>query len=77
MTIFLNGNQIKPIGSFEIFNAQGDLLDEATGEFNEHGNDSWAYDQRGFDYITRDQHGYNYAIRNEILEKKIEKIIKG
>ena len=48
-----NGNQIKPIGSFEIFNAQGDLLDEATGEFNEHGNDSWAYDQRGFDYISK------------------------
>ena len=66
----LNGNQIKPIGSFEIFNAQGDLLDEATGEFNEHGNDSWAYDQRGFDYITRDQHGYNYAIRNEIFREK-------
>ena len=27
----LNGNQIKPIGSFEIFDENGDLIDEATG----------------------------------------------
>jgi len=66
----LNGNQIKPMGSFEIFDNQGVLIDEATGEFNEHGNDSWAYPQRGFDYITRDQHGYNYAIRNELFRIK-------
>ena len=66
----LNGNQIKPIGSFEMFDVNGDLIDEATGEFNEHGNDSWAYAQRGFDYITRDQHGYNYAIRDEIFREK-------
>ncbi len=66
----LNGNQIKPMGSFEIFDNQGGLIDEATGEFNEHGNDSWAYPQRGFDYITRDQHGYNYAIRDELFREK-------
>ena len=66
----LNGNQIKPIGSFEIFDNEGALIDEATGEFNEHGNDSWAYPQRGFDYITRDQHGYNYAIRDDLFREK-------
>ena len=66
----LNGNQIKPMGSFEIFDDEGVLIDEATGEFNEHGNDSWAYPQRGFDYITRDQHGYNYAIRDELFREK-------
>ena len=66
----LNGNQIKPIGSFEIFDSDGYLIDEATGEFNEHGNDSWAYNQRGFDYITRDQHGYNYAIRDDLFREK-------
>ena len=66
----LNGNQIKPMGSFEMFDINGNQIDEAVGEFNEHGNDSWAYAQRGFDYITRDQHGYNYAIRNQIFNIK-------
>ena len=66
----LNGNQIKPMGSFEMFDINGNQIDEAVGEFNEHGNDSWAYAQRGFDYITRDQHGYNYAIRSQIFNIK-------
>ena len=53
----LNGNQIKPMGSFEMFDINGNQIDEAVGEFNEHGNDSWAYDQRGFDYVMRAQFG--------------------
>ncbi|MFN3940443.1 MAG: chitobiase/beta-hexosaminidase C-terminal domain-containing protein, partial [Chitinophagales bacterium] len=56
----LNGNGwLKPIGSFELFSSDFELIDEAIGEYNEHGNDSWAYDQRGFDYIVRDQFGYD------------------
>ena len=43
------------------------LLDKGTGEYNKHGNDSWAYDQRGFDYVMRDQFGYNYALQDKIL----------
>ena len=62
--------KIKPMGSFEMFDINGNQIDEAVGEFNEHGNDSWAYAQRGFDYITRDQHGYNYAIRSQIFNIK-------
>lgn len=59
----LNGNGgLSPLGSFEYFGPDQQLRDEATGEFNEHGNDSWAYAQRGFDYITRDQTGYNDGI---------------
>ena len=38
----LNGNQIRPLGTFEIFDSNGNLLDEAVGEFNEHANDSCA-----------------------------------
>ncbi len=56
-----------PIGSFELFNTAGQLMDEAEGEFNKHGNDSWAYDQRGFDYITRDQLGYDNEISGQIF----------
>ena len=63
----LGGTQIEPIGSFEYFGPDGVLRDEAVGEFNEHGQDSWAYDQRGFDYIVRDQTGYTDAIHYPIF----------
>lgn len=64
----LNGNGgIEPYGSFEYFGPDQQLRDEATGEFNEHGNDSWAYAQRGFDYVTRDQAGYNDGIHYPIF----------
>ena len=65
-----NGNDnIEPWGTFEYYK-DGVLADKATGEFNEHGNDSWGYQQRGFDYITRDQFGYNYAIKDELFRTK-------
>lgn len=64
----LNGNGgIEPYGSFEYFGPDQQLRDEATGQFNKHGNDSWAYDQRGFDYVTRDQSGYNDVIHYPIF----------
>lgn len=64
----LNGNGwLQPIGSFELFSADFELIDEAIGEYNEHGNDSWAYDQRGFDYIVRDQFGYDDDIDHEFF----------
>ncbi len=67
----LNGNgSLQPLGSFEYFGPDQLLRHEATGEFNEHGNDSWAYDQRGFDYITRDQTGYNDAIHYPVFRTK-------
>ena len=66
----LNGNQIRPVGSVEVFDESGALLDEAVGEFNKHGNDSWYYDQRGLDYIIRDQYGYNYGIQDKLFTTK-------
>ena len=64
----LNGNGgIEPVGSFEYFGADGVLRDEATGTFNEHGQDSWAYAQRGFDYVARDQFGYNNGLHYPIF----------
>ena len=67
----LNGNGgLEPIGSFEYFGEDQLLRDEAVGDFNEHGNDSWAYDQRGFDYITRDQFGYNDGIHYPVFRTK-------
>ena len=61
---------LEPKGTIEWFNQNGVLLDKGTGEFNKHGNDSWAYDQRGFDYIMRDQFGYNYALQDQVFATK-------
>ncbi len=63
----LNGDQLNPVGHFEYFGADGELKDEALGEYNKHGNDSWGYPQRGIDYITRDQFGYNHEIEHKIF----------
>ncbi len=61
------GSFNEPIASFEYFDVDGTKKDEAVGEFNKHGNDSWAYDQRGVDYITRDQFGYDSDIDDKIF----------
>lgn len=58
---------LEPVGSFELFDADFNLVDEAVGDFNEHGNDSWAYDQRGYDFIVRDQFGYDNDIDHEFF----------
>ncbi|MFI5172238.1 MAG: CotH kinase family protein [Chitinophagales bacterium] len=58
---------IVPVGSFELFDKDFNLIDEAIGTFNEHGNDSWAYDQRGYDYIVKDQFGYDNDIDQEFF----------
>jgi len=63
----LGGNQTPVFGSFELFEENGTFIDEGQGEFNKHGNDSWAYNQRGFDYISRDQLGYSANIQHQIF----------
>ena len=46
----------------EFFGPGGVFLSESHGDSNEHGNDSNAYDQRGFDYVTRDALGYDNVV---------------
>lgn len=58
------------IGAFELFEQDGTFIDEGEGDFNKHGNDSWAYDQRGFDVIMRDEFGYNGDIEHQIFPDK-------
>ena len=65
----LEGSQFSPRGSFEYFD-NDQLIDEAYGEYNKHGNDSWAYAQRGIDYITRDQMGYTSSISHKVFDNK-------
>ncbi len=63
----LGGWQIDPWGTFELFDENGARVAGATGEFNKHGNDSWAYPQRGIDWITRDQFGDDHAVKHQVF----------
>lgn len=67
----LNGNgSISPQGFFEVWEADKSFVDKGEGEFNKHGNDSWAYNQRGFDFIMKDQFGYDHEIDHQIFPNK-------
>lgn len=65
--ILLNGSQINPEMGMEYYLADGTFIEKVYGDANEHGNDSWAYDQRGFDYIVRDKMGYASEIDHQIF----------
>ena len=65
-----NGTPHEPQGTIEWFDENGVLINKGSGEFNKHGNDSWAYDQRGFDYVMRDQFGYNHALQDKVFDTK-------
>lgn len=66
----LNGSQIKPIGYFELFDVNGVRVAHTGGDYNKHGNDSWAYAQRGLDYITQDEFGYGNELEYKIFRNK-------
>jgi hypothetical protein len=69
----LDGNQFaEPLGYFELFE-NGERVSDATGEFNKHGNDSWAYPQRGIDYITRDQLGDDHSVKHQVFPEISER----
>jgi|GEM_PF-237465 len=63
----LNGTQIEPTGYFEYFESDGAFIDETMGDFDKHGNDSWAYSQRGIDFIARDDHGYKRRLEHQFF----------
>lgn len=69
LTVLLNGNQsLKPHGTIEYFDIDGNRKDAGYGEYNKHGQDSWQFPQRSFDYIARDEMGYHDAINDKLLE---------
>jgi gliding motility-associated-like protein len=63
----LAGTQIEPQGMFELWEQDKTFKGRGEGQFNKHGNDSWAYPQRGFDYIMRDEYGYADDIEHQIF----------
>ncbi|MFN8166583.1 MAG: CotH kinase family protein [Bacteroidia bacterium] len=59
-----NGNGgLVPLGSIEYFDMQKTRKTAGYGEFNRHGQDSWANDQRSLDFVMKDEMGYNYALQ--------------
>ncbi|MDF2450037.1 MAG: hypothetical protein K0R26_2541 [Bacteroidota bacterium] len=61
-----NGFQNKPATHFEYFENQA-FKTEGYGTSDKHGNDSWAYDQRGIDVETFDEYGYNNAYKHQFF----------
>jgi gliding motility-associated-like protein len=54
--------------TLEYFDPLGIYKFQQVGNSNGHGNDSWAYDQRGFDYICKDEYGYDNQINYKLFD---------
>jgi gliding motility-associated-like protein len=68
--VLLTGTQIETETGMEYFDETKTLVAETDGEANEHGNDSWSYNQRGFDYVSKDEFGYNYGLNYKVFSNK-------
>lgn len=62
----LGGTQNNPKTHFEYFENKS-FKTEGYGSADKHGNDSWAYDQRGIDVETFDEYGYNNAYKHQFF----------
>lgn len=54
--------------TFEYFDSTGALGHEGDGDIRGHGNDSWAYDQKGMRFYSRDDYGYANNIEEQLFE---------
>jgi gliding motility-associated-like protein len=66
----LGGSQIDADATVEYFDNTLTFRTETNGSSNEHGNDSWAYAQRGIDFISQDEKGYNYSFEHQLFSRK-------
>ena len=68
LTTLANGTgSLEPVGSFEYFNTSQQRTARTYGEFNRHGQDSWANSQRSLDFVSRDEMGYNHSIEEQLF----------
>ena len=65
--LFGGNASLKPVGVLEYFDESGLFTSEVVGDYNKHGNDSWAYQQRGVDFVGRDQAGYNDELNHQLF----------
>jgi gliding motility-associated-like protein len=65
--------------TLEYFDANEVFQFETYGEVNGHGNDSWAFPQKGVDFITKDEEGYDnemdYAIFDGTSRPSYQRLI--
>ena len=67
----LFGNTMPDImSSIEYFGNDEQLKFEGYGEVNPHGNDSWAFPQKGVDYVMKDEEGYSDAAHYKVFTAK-------
>lgn len=69
-TNLFNSGTPEITSSIEYFNTSGTLQFESFGDVNGHGNDSWAYPQKGVDFVVRDQLGYDSQIDYQVFPTK-------
>lgn len=68
LTTLANGTgSLEPKGTLEYFDTAGVRQADTYGEFNRHGQDSWALSQRSLDFISRDEMGYNHSIEEKLF----------
>lgn len=68
LTTLANGSgSLEPHGTFEYFNTLQQRTASTYGEFNKHGQDSWANSQRSLDFVSRDEMGYNHSIEETLF----------
>jgi gliding motility-associated-like protein len=72
MTLML-GTAITPDVTIEFFDKDQIFKTESSGTSNKHGNDSWAYGQRGIDVVSEDRYGINYGLTTKIFARKKRK----
>ena len=70
MTLMNGSWNATPTTGLEYFDKTGVFRTEVTGTTNKHGNDSWAYDQRGIDFVSEDPMGYNDALDWPLFHRK-------
>lgn len=69
LTQLANGTgTLEPIGGFEYFDTSHVRKARTYGEFNRHGQDSWANSHRSLDFVSRDEMGYNAAIKEPLFK---------
>jgi gliding motility-associated-like protein len=69
-SLFNSWGGLRLPSSFEYFDKTGAFQFEGYGESDKHGNDSWAYGQKGIDYVVRDEYGYEDEFDYQIFESK-------
>ncbi len=66
-TNLFNGGTQSIQGNIEYFSTAGQFVWEIEGDYNPHGNDSWAYPQKGVDFNVEDEYGTGVEIKKKMF----------